>query len=520
MNEANKQKYDWRVTARLLVKPQVASLYFLGLSAGIPLALIFSSLSLWLNEAGVTKSTVTYFSWAALAFSFKFVWAPIIDSLPVPFLTRFLGRRRGWLLVAQFGVIAAIMLMSSIDPAMGEQSLYLMAWAAVLLGFSAATQDVVIDAYRIEVADVNIQALLSSTYVAGYRTAMVISGAGALYLADLWGTDKGHYRYEAWMLTYLFMAGVMLVGVLTTLVIREPAQQNGRVLKHTAIQYVRFFIFFLICVSLFVFSYLITSDYAVQLKQQLIDLLNNKALGNFIVEAFQLLLSAAISIIAGFFLIKAGVTDKDMVRESYWLPAADFFNRYGGRLAILLLVFIGFYRISDIVLGVVANVFYQDIGFTKTEIATVAKTFGLIMMIIGGFLGGVLSIRFGVMRILLVGAVLTVVTNLSFMWLAHAGHNIPLLYLVISADNLTAGLASTAFIAFLSSITNVSFTAVQYAIFSSLMSLIPKIIGGYSGSMVQNIGYSNFFLVASLMGVPVLYLIYLLNKHSRFKLES
>lgn len=209
--------------------------------------------------------------------------------------------------------------------------------------------------------------------------------------------------------------------------------------------------------------------------------------------------------------------ERALVQETYIDPVADFFSRYGIKLAILLLAFIGFYRISDIVLGVISNVFFQDMGFTKSEIATVVKTFGLFMTIAGGFLGGLLAMRYGVIRILYLGAALTVVTNLLFMLLAESGHNIVLLYLVISADNLTAGLASAAFVAFLSSLTNVSFTAVQYAVFSSLMTLLPKMIGGYSGSMVDNLGYSSFFLVASLMGLPVLVLIYLIQRHAAFK---
>jgi len=209
--------------------------------------------------------------------------------------------------------------------------------------------------------------------------------------------------------------------------------------------------------------------------------------------------------------------EKRLVEESYIEPVRDFFFRYGTRLALVILLFVGFYRISDIVLGVISNVFFEDMGFTKTEIAAVVKTFGLFMTIAGGFLGGLLAVRHGVIRVLYLGAILTVATNLLFLWLAHAGHDIRILYIVISADNLSAGLASAAFVAFLSQLTNVSFTAVQYAIFSSLMTLLPKTIGGYSGSMVDNLGYPGFFLLASLMGVPVLGLIYLIQRKGAFQ---
>ena len=206
-------------------------------------------------------------------------------------------------------------------------------------------------------------------------------------------------------------------------------------------------------------------------------------------------------------LVKSGIVDYAMVERTYLMPVRDFFQRYGWSLAWILLALIGMYRISDIVLGVISNVFYQDLGFSKTEIASVVKTFGLLMTIVGGFVGGLMSMRFGVIRILLLGALLAALTNLLFMLLASVGHDLFWLYIVISADNLSAGIASAAFVAFLSSLTNVSFTAMQYAIFSSLMTLIPKVLGGYSGSMVGALGYPTFFLITAILGLPVLLLI-------------
>ena len=202
-----------------------------------------------------------------------------------------------------------------------------------------------------------------------------------------------------------------------------------------------------------------------------------------------------------------------MVQEAYIDPVRDFFRRYGKGLAWLLLALVGFYRVSDIVLGVIANVFYQDLGFTKIQIANVSKVFGLLMTIAGGFLGGILAVRFGVMRILFLGAVLSAITNLLFILLAESGTSMAMLYIVIGADNLSAGLASAAFIAFLSSLTNISFTAVQYAIFSSLMTLFPKVLGGYSGSIVESMGYTSFFTMTALLTLPVLVLIYFASKH-------
>ncbi|KZY60128.1 MFS transporter [Oleiphilus sp. HI0071] len=506
---------DWRQSLQSFKHPRVLSMLFFGFSAGVPLLLIFSSLSLWLREAGVERSTVTYFSWAALAYSFKFLWAPLIDRLPLPLLTRVLGRRRAWLLVSQVAVMLAIALIAMINP-VEENALNVMALAVVLLGFSSATQDIVIDAYRIESVGVDLQALMSSTYIAGYRIGMLVSGAGALVLASHFGSAPDAYSYEAWRLTYFAMSLVMLVGLLTTLLVSEPTSSVS-LHQYSSGQYLRFLCLFVLSVALFVLLYAVGSEAAQDFKTELTFRLDNAPLANFLIEAARLL--GGLVTVALFIRLVSftPLYEKQLIHDSYVEPVQEFFQRYGVRLALLLLVFVGFYRISDIVLGVISNVFFQDMGFTKTEIASVVKTFGLFMTIAGGFLGGVLSVRYGVIRMLYAGAILTVLTNLLFMLLAQAGHNIELLYLVISADNLTAGLASAAFIAFLSSLTNVSFTAVQYAVFSSLMTLLPKVIGGYSGSMVDNLGYSNFFLIASCMGLPVLLLIYGIQRHAEFR---
>jgi PAT family beta-lactamase induction signal transducer AmpG len=513
MDAGNERKRNWGEAFRLFSHPRVVSMLFFGFSAGIPLLLIFSSLSLWLREAGAERSEVTFFSWAALAYSFKFVWAPLVDRLPIPFLSRLLGRRRSWLLLAQLSVIGAITWMATVDPAAGSRNLTVMALAAVFLGFSSATQDIVIDAYRIESANSELQAMMSSSYIAGYRIGMIIAGAGALFLASHFGSEPGAYSYTAWRSTYLVMALGMSVGVVTTLIIQEPERNRATTHMYSVVDYFRFLLLFLAGATGFIAVFFLTADFVAGFDADLNDRFTRAPVLGFFIEAFRLSIAAVVAILIAFFAIRAGLVNRVMVRDSYLAPLTDFFERYGLKLALLLLALIGFYRISDIVLGVIANVFYQDLGFSKTEIAAVVKTFGLIMTIAGGFLGGILSAHYGVMRILFLGAVLTVLTNLLFMVQARAGHDLTVLYLVISADNLTAGLASAAFVAFLSSLTSVSFTAVQYAIFSSLMTLFPKLLGGYSGTMVEAIGYSNFFLIASLMGLPVLLLVRLADRY-------
>ncbi|MFT5426513.1 MAG: PAT family beta-lactamase induction signal transducer AmpG [Gammaproteobacteria bacterium] len=508
---------SWQSSIRAFSHPRVITMLFFGFSAGVPLLLIFSSLGLWLREAGVDRSTATLFSWAALGYSFKFVWAPLADCLPIPYLTRLLGKRRSWILLSQLAIMSSIILMSLSDPSSGTTQLKFMALAAVLLGFSSATQDIVIDAYRIESASSELQALMASTYVAGYRLGMIAAGAGSLFIASYFGSEMGSYSYSAWQKTYIIMSLIMLAGVITTFVISEPDHCLAKERKYKNETYIRLLLVFIFSVTSFVLLFHLSSDIAASCKNYLSDLFKNHVLGSFIVETIRLAIGVITALTVSFFCIKLKIIEEKVIFESYAEPIIDFFKRHGFNLALILLVLIGLYRISDIVLGVIANIFYQDLGYSKNEIASIVKTFGLIMTIIGGFLGGILAMRFGVMKILFIGALLTVVTNLLFMLLAINGYNIPLLYLVISADNLSAGIASAAFIAFLSRLTNVSFTAMQYALFSSLMTLIPKTLGGYSGSIVDNIGYTQFFFVASMLGIPILGIIWLANKHLKIE---
>ncbi len=492
--------------------PRVAALLFLGFSSGLPLLLIFATLSLWLREAGVERAQVTYFSWAALGYSFKFVWAPLIDKLPLPVLAGRLGQRRAWLLTAQCAVIGAIVLMAYSDPSTSD-GLATMAIAAVALGFSSATQDIVIDAYRIEAADESLQALLSSAYVAGYRGGMLVAGALALYLAAGFGSTADNYVYDAWKWTYLSMAAAILVGVATTLIVREPVRREVSSYFHGAPDYARFLLLFAMVVGAFGTSFVALWDGADVVAGWLSSQLGlNRSLAGFVCHASRLGVAVGLALGVARLGVAAGIVRREMVRDTYIAPVADFFARYG-RAALLILLLVGFYRVSDIVLGVIANVFYFDMGYSKEAIATATKVFGIWMTILGGFLGGWLVLKYGTTRVLMLGAVLTVATNLLFIALAAAPGNLPLLYAVIGADNLTGGLATAAFIAYLSSLTSLSFTAVQYAIFSSLMTLFPKLLGGYSGQIVDAFGYSYFFLGAAVIGIPVFFLIALVQRH-------
>ena len=507
MNNTPSNKPTWAQSFTALLDRRVLILALLGFSAGLPILLIFSSLSLWLLEAGVERKAVTFFSWAALGYSFKFVWAPLVDRMPLPALTAWLGQRRSWLLLAQLGVVVALLGMAGVDPAGGGTSLVYMAALAVLLGFSSATQDVVIDAYRIESAPADMQALLSSAYIAGYRVGMIVAGAGALYLASYWGSTKEVYVFGAWQQTYTAMAAAMGIGIVTNLLMAEPERPASAV--WSAAGNLRLFAVFAGGVGAFVAVFF----WLGQASQSLFEPSGLGPLSSLLLEALRLAVALAAALSVGRVLVAAGVAQAEVARQTWVVPVQDFFGRYGARTAWLLLALIGLYRISDIVLGVISNVFYADMGFSKIEIANAVKTYGVIIGIVGGFLGGILATRWGVMRCLFWGAVMAALTNLAFVALAQAGHNLPLMYAVVSADNLAAGFASAAFVAFLSSLVNVSFTATQYALFSSLMTLLPKSLGGYSGGMVDALGYPGFFVVTSLMGLPVIVLVVLAARH-------
>lgn len=490
---------------------------FLGFSAGIPILLIFGTLSLWLREAGVSRSTATFFSWAIIGYSFKFIWAPLVDKLPIPFLTRYLGRRRSWILLSQLAVILSIILMANTDP---QSSLTVMAIAAVCLGFASATQDIVIDAYRIETAPPRLQAMLATTYISGYRVGMILAGAVALSFADKFGSTAENYSYVAWQKTYFIMAGAMLIGILTTLTIKEPEHQTSKATYPN-----RDYVAFVAVFACSLISFILVLWYSPSAP----DLFNGgtQSLFKFVYSSALLAIAAAVAYGVAIVCVGQGLINQKMVDESYRQPIQDFFQRYG-KLAIWILLLILLYRISDLVLGVIANVFYQDMGYTKTEIGSMSKAFGLIVSIFGSFVSGIIALRIGVMRTLYAAAVLVVVTNLLFCWLTLVGQNhtdvifnlpsvgqlsFPMeLAIVIALDNLVQGFSTVAFIAWMSSLTNVSFTATQYAIFSSIMTLFPKIIGGYSGTYVDAFGYTNFFLMASALGVPVIFLIRYLQK--------
>lgn len=489
----------------LLRKSCVRIMLFLGFSSGLPLALVFGTLSVWLNEAGVSKSTITFFSWASLGYTFKFLWAPLIDQARLPFLTRSMGKRRSWLLLCQILLLLTMTLMAFVNPIATDYSLTLMAILAVLLGFLSASQDIVVDAYRIEISPPEFLGMTSAAYQLGYRLAMIVSGAFALSLSEILGSSKESYLYDAWQVTYFVMAALMLVGIITTLLIREP-EAIGKPLDKRGSQ--QLLLLFALLLIPFIAVYVVWKPIlGVVIPFDSLDVLSG-----FVLATVRFVTALFACYAVSRFLIRSQLVPTQIASNAYWKPVQEFINRYPAKTVILIMLLIGFYRISDIVLGGVANLFYQDLGFSKIEFSQASKVFGLVMTILGTFIGGFFVVRLGTMKTLLWGAALAAATNLLFMILAHVGNSLWLLYAVIGADNIAGGFATTAFITLLSRLSNIQFTAMQYAIFSSLMFLFPNLIRGYSGTIVEATDYSTFFLITTVMGVPVLVLVYWVGK--------
>jgi PAT family beta-lactamase induction signal transducer AmpG len=427
----------WRQALSLYLQPASLRMLALGFAAGLPLLLVLGTLSFRLREAGIDRSTIGYLSWVGLAYGVKWMWAPLVDRMPIPWLTERLGRRRSWLLLSQCVIAAGLVGMALNDP---SQLLGPLVACAVAVAVASATQDIALDAYRIESAEVDAQAVLAASYQTGYRLAMIWAGAGVLWIAA-WaqGEQTTGYAQSAWQVAYLVMALCMLPGMLVVWGSPEPAPTPFKPARNVA-----------------------------------------EWLKGAVVE-----------------------------------PFVDFWLRYRWQ-AVLLLALISVYRISDVVMGIMANPFYVDMGFTKSEVAGVTKVYGVIMTLVGAFVGGLLAARLGVMRVLMLGAALSAASNMLFVWLSGVGHDVQALVWVISADNLASGIASAAFIAYLSSLTNISYSATQYALLSSMMLLLPKFIAGFSGQFVDAHGYASFFTATAWLGVPVLLLVALASRvHAR-----
>jgi PAT family beta-lactamase induction signal transducer AmpG len=442
----------WRKVVHVYTRPRMLSMLALGFSAGLPFYLIYQSLSAWLRQSGVERSTIGMLAWVGLAFTFKFLWAPIVDRVPVPWLTRLLGRRRSWMLVAQICIGIGLFNLSLSDPTQGVTRIAL--WA-LFVAFSSATQDIALDAWRIESAPNSEQGAMASAYQIGYRLALIMGSAGTFAMADRWG----------WKMSYGVMAALVSVGMLTTLLSREPAAMAPR-------------------------------D-ALELEQRVATWLRARAHWPHWAQA------------TGARLFGAVVC-----------PLTDFFGRFGVGLAIVILLFMSTYRLTDFTMGTMTNSFYIDRGYTLTQIAAVVKFYGLMASVFGVILAGVVITRIGLLRSLILGSIMVMLSNIGFSLLARAAAPGLLgLGLVNGFDNLALALHGTALIAFLSSLTSTKYTATQYALFSSLYALLGKFLEGFSGFVVDALGYPDFFLYTASLSIPALLLMIFLVRRGHNELR-
>lgn len=401
-------RHSWRESFELYTRPRILAQFLLGIPSGLPLALTAFTMTTWLKDAGVNLEQIGLLAAVAIPYTFKFAWAPLLDGFNMPFL----GRRRGWMLVTQLAMAAAIFAMSTVDPALHTG---LFALTALALAFFSASHDIVKDAYRVEILPPDEQGAGAASFVFGYRMAMLISGAGALFLSDA----------LSWQASYATMALIMLVTVIPVFFIAEPQAQIRD---------------------------------------------------------------------------KVG-SAKQWVTEYMARPFMEFLSR---ERAITILLFVLLYRMTDGFIGSMAGPFYKELGFTNTEIASVAKLYGLVATLIGGAIGGAIVYRLGVMKALWIGGIVSALSNLMFVWQAQQGNNIHALMMTISLDNISAALATTAFVAYMSRLANVRFTATQYALLTSLAAAGRTLLATPSGVVAEDFGWSGFFIFSTLLVIPAL----------------
>ncbi len=419
----------WIDTLRVYTTRRQLTVFGLGFSSGLPFPLVYMTLSAWLAESGVSRTEIGLLSLAATAYSLKYLWSPLVDRVPIPILGRLLGRRRSWMLVAQLAVAGAIVGLSRTSP--GTDLATTALWA-VILAFASATQDIVVDAYRVELLEEHELGAGAANVVFGYRISWLVSSAGCLVLAEWYG----------WNTAILAMAAAMAIGITTVLLSREPEARNAPIVTSTG------------------------------------------ARG----------------------LEAAWV----WIREAIFEPFADFLRRPGW---VLVLAFVLFYKYGDYLINVMSNPFYLNLGFTKTEIAAISKVWGLIATLTGVFLGGLLVAKAGLLRALLIGGVLQALSNLVYVGLALAGASLPWLTLTIAVENLAGGLGTAAFVAYLSSLCSVAYTATQYALLTAFSAIARQVFASIGGWLADQMSWAWFFGVTTIAALPGLVLLLVMIRH-------
>ncbi len=397
----------------------------LGFTSGLPLALTFSTLTFWLKEEGLTNTTIGLFASVATPYALKFLWAPLVDQLPIPLLSARLGRRRSWIVVTQLALMASLVALGTSDPG---QDAWTTAMTAIVVAFCAASQDIVIDAYRVDLLEERTQAAGAAAAVFGYRIGMLVSGAGALLLAT----------YVGWFEVYAVMAALVSLGVVAALAGPEPVRGGAPSARRRPL---------------------------------------------------------------------VAWLDEAVVR-----PFADFMTR--PRWALILL-FVMLYKFGDALAGVMTNPFLLELGFTKAEIATVVKTYGLVATLAGAAAGGSLTGAVGMVRCLWICGLLQMLSNLTFAVQATVGYSVPVLAVTIGLENLAGGMGTAAFVGYLSSLCNVSYTATQYALLTSFMSVARTWLASSAGWLSDQMSWPEFFVLTTLAALPGLLLLAWLSRAPR-----
>ena len=422
----SQKHWSWWRSVTLYLDHRILALFVLGFASGLPLLLVYSTLSFWLRQEKVSLTEIGWFSLAGTAYGFKFLWAPIVDQVRLPVLTRLIGQRRSWLLFAQVAVLVTIVGLGTTNP---HETLVLTAFWAVALAFSSATQDIVVDAFRIEMLDDEEQGGGAANFVNGYRIGMLAAGAGALVLADIYG----------WFFAYASMAGLMVFGMAVTIWLPEPEIRATVARK--------------------------PNDWGAWLRSS-------------VLEPF-----------------------REFTDREHWF---------------VILMFVTVYKYGDALLGAMANPFYSDLGFSGTEIAIITKGWGLAMSLAGAVIGGILVARQGLLIALFFTGVAQLSGNLAFAWLSTSGKSIGVLTFAIAVENFTGAMATAAFVAYLSSLCHVQFTATQYALLTSLTAQARTFFSAGGGWLADQLGWTMFFIVTIAAAFPGLILLLWLIRHQRY----
>lgn len=424
----------WLKAIAVYTRTRVLIVLLLGFSAGLPLALVTSTLQAWLTQSGIDLKTIGLFSLVGLPYTFKFFWAPLVDALRIPLLTRLLGRRRSWLVLSQLLLIAAIVVLGYSDP---KTSVFYVTIAALMVAAASATQDIVIDAFRVESLPQEEQAAGIASYILAYRVALLLSGAGALLLVA-WLEASGVAQLTAWKISYIAAAACIAVGMIAALLAKEPADENAH-------------------------------------------------------------------------------EDGSPVQRVFTTAFSAFHEFLSRPLAIAVLLFVLLFKFCDAFAGVLTVPFVLKTGFSLATYATVVKGVGFAAAVVGGLAGGALARALPLTTCLWIAAVIQMLSNLMFSWLAWMGPDVSALTLTIIVENFTSNAANVIFVAYLSALCGArAHTATQFALLSAIAAVGRTVLAASGGYVAEATGWFWFFVVTALAAIPSIILLWWLQRRGHF----